>query len=589
MKNIKYIKTCYFVPLCTILYCISTIVVAGDFDFSAELNDPVTDAFLNNTEFQTQRDIDPADVVQLLVGTFNAPCLLENNLYIHTYPLNKKSIIDVPAFFPYRDYSRKSTFGMSPFLNQTWNMVFADDCEGIQSYLAVCNPILLQRLSQCAACAQTLFPQYAINPMVIFPLFRNGAVQDRQVGMMLHGDKQFKQCHLHVHVPVLYQERNYWLTQAERDALEVAFSEVVVPSADQDQDFHAAHGAHATHGAHVDAVPQSCSDNQHYVGMHKNKDNPVDMSLVQNHLVGDRFGIGDTRIHLDFDLINRHYYKLALGLVATVPTAFAFKKGLFGASYENTCIPKNFSISHLIDLAQNGNAAAATAMGQAFGFGALDQLSHNLLDTSLGYGKHLGLGISYNTSARLSYLIKRPWAHHIKLRSRMILQYYLPATEIRSFVEHKNPADYSSANFDLDRVADDPVYAQERLDFINQKLIQELYPFKLRTTVFPGFIFQSTSGYYFEYNRWKVQLISDFWAKMQESFGTICITPGTPPLEVWAAKRPGACQSRIGGLVAYSIPGVSNTWTFSFYGDKTYWSKGIGKDLNIVFNVECNF
>ena len=387
--------------------------------------------------------------------------------------------------------------------------------------------------------------------------------------------------HLHVHVPVLYQERNYYMTQQERDCIEDAFNEVIVPPAEQAKRQRIRSMAHC--------ATQSCADNQHNVGIHKNKDNPVDMAFVQNHLIGDRFGIGDTRIHLDWDLIKRHYYSLALGLVATVPTAFAFKKGLVGASFENACIPKNFSISNLIDLAQSGNAAAATAMGQAFALGALDQLSHNLLDTSLGYGKHLGLGVSYNTMARLSYLVKRPWAHHIKLRSRMILQYYLPATEIRSFVEHKNPEDYSSANFDLDRVADDPVYAQERLDFINQKFIQELYPFKLRTTVFPGFIFQSTSGYYFDYNRWKVQLVSDFWAKTQESFGSICITPGTPPLEVWAAKRPGACQSRIGGLVAYSIPGVSNTWTISLYGDKTYWSTGIGKDFNIVFNVECNF
>ena len=83
--------------------------------------------------------------------------------------------------------------------------------------------------------------------------------------------------------------------------------------------------------------------------------------------------------------------------------------------------------------------------------------------------------------------------------------------------------------------------------------------------------------------------MSDFWAKTKESFGTICIPPGTPPLEVECAKRPAAYQSRIGGLVAYSIPGVSSSWTISFYGDKTYWASGIGKDLNIVFNVECNF
>ena len=579
MKNVKNFNVLYGIPLSMLLICCSSAKADERFDFSAELNDPVTDAFLNNTEFQTTRAIDPADVVQLLVGTFNAPCLLENNFYIYTYPLNKKSIIDVPAFFPYRDYSRKSTFGMSLFLNQTWRMFFTQDCDGIQSYLAICSPNLLQRISQCVECAKAVYPNFNINPMVIFPLFRNIAVQDRQLGMMLHGDKQFKQLHLHVHVPVLYQQRNYYMTQDERDCIENAFNEVLAPVSEQDES-HVHAGQCATAG---------CSDDQHYVGTHKDADNPIDMEFVQNHLIGDKFGIGDTRIHLDWDLIKRHYYSLALGLVATVPTAFAFKKGLLGASFEDTCAPKDFSISNLVELAQNGNAYAATAIGQAFALGALDQVSQNLLDTGLGYGKHLGLGVSYNTMGRLSYIIKRPWAHHIKMRSRMILQYYFPAHEIRSFVENKNPADYSEDNFDLDRVATDPAYAQNRLDFINEKLIQEFYPFKLRTLVCPNIIFQSTSGYYFEANRWKLQLVTDFWAKMQESFGTICIPPGTPPLEIWAAKRPSAYQSRIGGLVAYSMPGVSSSWTISFYGDKTYWSKGIGKDFNVVFNVECNF
>ena len=172
MKNIKNIRLFYLIHVWAVLSCIlvKTTYSAG-FDFSEELNDPITDAFISNTEFQTKKDADPGDILNLLVFTFHAPCLLENNLYIHTYPLNKKSIIDVPAFFPYRDYSRKSTFGMSFFLNQTWRMFFSENCDGIQSYLAVCNPNLLQRLSQCADCAKDLYPQYAINPLVIFPLY----------------------------------------------------------------------------------------------------------------------------------------------------------------------------------------------------------------------------------------------------------------------------------------------------------------------------------------------------------------------------------------------------------------------------------
>ncbi len=573
-------KIVWFVISNILLFCcLATRASSDNFDFSAELNDPVTDAFLTDTEFQTKRTIDPSTVVAILVDLIKVPCLLENNLYRYTYPLNKKSIIDVPAFFPRRDYSRKKTFAMGFFFNQTSRMFFTQNCDGIQSYIALCTPTVLQRLGDCAKCVQAAYPQFNINPLVVLPLFRNIAVQERQVGMMLHGDKQFKHVNLHVHLPILYQERNYYMTQDERACIENAFNEVLQTPCEQEN----------RQQANPSCLQQPCADDQHHVGLRGDGDNPVDLEFVRNHLVGDAFGIGDTRIHLDWDLIKRHYYNLALGFVTTIPTAFAFKKGLFGSSFENACIPKDFSISTIMDLALSGNAQAATALGQAFGLGALNQLSHNLLDSSLGYGNHLGLGLSYKAMARLTYLIKRPWAHHIKMRSRMIIQYYLPSREIRSFVENKNPNDYLLSNFDLDRINEDPVYAQQKLDFINQKLIEELYPFKFRTTVFPGIIFQSTTNYYFEYKGLKMQLVNDFWARTKESFGTICIPPGTPPLVVKCAKRPAAYQFRIGGFISYSMPKVSSTWTISLYGDKTYWSQGIGKDFNIVFNVECNY
>jgi hypothetical protein len=572
MKRIKIVELCFcFSLLLLVAAAARSEDDSGVFDFVSDLNDPATDDFLSNTNFG-KKSVDPGDVVQLLVGTFNAPCLLENNLYNHTYPLNKKSIIDVPAFFPARDSKRISNFGMGFFFDQTWRMYFSQQCDAIQSYLAICSPQLLDRLSECVECAKPLFPNFNINPVDFFPLLRNITVQDRQTGLMLHGDKVFGTMRLHVHIPVFYQQRNYYMTQDERNCL-VNFFQTDLDS----------------HHAAPSQCDQSCATDQHGVGIHANKNDAVDMALVQNFLVGDRVGVGDTRIHLDWELIRRYYYKFSLGFVATIPTAFAFKKGLLGSSFEDAGTPKDFSIANLIDAAQNGNVEKATTLGLAFASGAFRQLSHNLLDTDLGYGNHIGLGLSYNTKGRLSFLIKRPWAHHVKMSSRMIVQYYMPGREVRSFVENKNPDDYTEDNFNLDRIATDPVYAQERYDFLNEKFIQELYPFQLRTMVYPGIIFQSTSGYYFEYRGWKAQLGGDFWARTNESFGKICMPPGTPSLEISCAKRPAAIQSRIHGLLAYSIPGVISSWTISLYGDKTYWSKGIGKDFNVVFNVECNF
>jgi hypothetical protein len=171
----------------------------------------------------------------------------------------------------------------------------------------------------------------------------------------------------------------------------------------------------------------------------------------------------------------------------------------------------------------------------------------------------------------------------------MILQYYFPATEYRAFVEDKNPDDYGPIYFDIEKVIDDPAYAKRALDILNTKLIQEFYPFRLRTNVHPGFIFQWTSGIYFDKNHWKVQLINDFWAKSHETFGDICIPKGTPPLKIDCGMRPEAFQSRIGGSVSYTIARPLKRWTFSLYGDTASWSEGIGKDFTIALNIECNF
>lgn len=157
------------------------------------------------------------------------------------------------------------------------------------------------------------------------------------------------------------------------------------------------------------------------------------------------------------------------------------------------------------------------------------------------------------------------------------------------FVEKKNPADYEPSNFDIDRINEDPAYALDRLNFITQKFIQELFPFKVRALVKPGIFFQWTGGWYYERGPWRLQLTTDFWARTQERFGSLCIPPKTPRLDITDGIKPAAYQSRIGGSVAYSVTYPTKTWTFSLYGDKTYWSEGIGKDLNIVLNFECNY
>lgn len=556
--SVRLVSKIFFVIIIVMVVCIVRAEgFSSEFDWAGALSDPDTDSFLSSKDFETTRNVKPSEIVCILLD-LNVLCVLKSNFYIHTYPLNKKSIIDIPAFFPYKEYPRDHTIGITPFYYETDRMYFTEQCDGLASYIAICDPVLLQRLYECVDIIKQAYSSFDLDPRKIFPLFRNFTVQDRQVGVMFHADKEYKRCHFHAHVPLIYLERNYYATDQEREQIERAFAQALPASGD------------------------SCE---------KQKNSQADAEEFQyNHLVSDKLGIGDLRLHLDFMLAKGFDYSYGLGLVGTIPTAFAFEKGLLGGCFNSCYNPQSFSIENLWNSAQENDFQNVVSMGQQFFLGALDELSLNLLDAKLGYGNHMGIGASFFSKGKLSFLIKRPWAKRIKMRSRMILQYYTPATELRSFVEAKNDDDYHKANFDQEKIDEgDDAYAQEVLDFINTKFIQEFYPFRFNTMVFPGFLFQSTSNYYFEYKRWKLGITTDFWARQQEDFGDICIPKGTPPLEIECAKRPGAYQSRIGGSITYTVPRPRALWSFSLYGDTAYWSEGIGKDFTLSFNIECNF
>lgn len=550
----------------------------ADFNFTDDLNDPATEAFLGNTEFKlgAQKAVNPGEIVSLLVQFLNLPCLLGQNLYRITFPPNKKSVIDVPAFFAYRDYvlkRRRSLFGISFFVDQTWRMYFNEECDGISAVLNICDKSILQALSSCVSCVQEIDPSFAIDPTVVFPLFRNLTTQDRQVGCMFHGDVHHDRLHLHVHVPILYGERNFYLTQQERTAIETTFNRILPPAAEEEATATCSGGT-CSSGSGNGCKKTGLAD---------------DTEFQTNHMVSDKVGLGDTRLHIDYDLDHNYYYSYGLGFVATLPTAFAFKKGLIGASLENRCMPGDFSLASVMDYAINGNAAAATKLAQEFFLGALDQLAYNLLDTQLGYDHHLGLGVSLTTKGRLSAFFKRPWANVIKLHGRFIAQYYFPAPETRFFVEQKNPANYTAARFDLEKINDDPAYAAATLSFINDQLIQQFYPFRVQTLVSPGFIFQWTSRLSYAPGRWKCELVNDFWARTQERLKDLRAPTGTPPLAIEEGIRPAAYQSRIGASIAYTVERPRDAYTWSLYADSAYWSSGIGKDANIVLNFEYNF
>jgi len=509
-----------------------------------DIFDPDID--IENITFDMKK-VNPADILPLLIDILDILPILQEDLYCKTYPLNTRSLLDMPFVRPFRWHSMyDKKFGFQLFYNQTSRMYFTKDCDNISSYLAICNPNLLRKLSDKLDedIIRDYFPDFDLDPICVFPLFRNMTIQDRRLGFMFSGSRRWRDLTFRAYAPVYYLERNYYLTNKERKAIEDVF------------------------GAQSDTTFQD------------------------QHMISDKVGVGDTRLICAYHIVRRENLALNLGFQATIPTAFAFKKGLKGSSFSQWKKIRHckFSIQDLWDLAQE-DVKAATEYGTDFFLGMLDTLSANLLDAPLGNNQHLGIGLFFQNKSRLSYFFKRPWADQIHYKGNISLEYLLPRTERRLFMIRTDKEILDKQFFDPIRSENDPEYAREWLELIEETFTNKFYPVALDTRIQPGLIFQWTSSMFYERGPWRYQLGTDWYIQTPTVLESLDVPPdiGAPCIDLKKAEPPYIYQSKICGGLYYSYEQPCRTWNFSLYGDYSYWTSGIGKDFTVSFNVEVDF
>ena len=126
-------------------------------------------------------------------------------------------------------------------------------------------------------------------------------MQERRLGLMIGGKTTWNRWHFNIMAPWYYLERNHFVDQEVQDDLEEV----------------------------------SCRILFHLQQPLKNwlKQNARKPDFQDQHLICDKFGIGDTRIYLDYPIIKKKYLSTRLGILTTIPTAFAMEKGLKGTSF----------------------------------------------------------------------------------------------------------------------------------------------------------------------------------------------------------------------------------------------------------------
>jgi len=493
--------------------------------------------------------LDDSNIIDFLVSAGVIP-ILEEDFYLRTNNLNTRSLLDLPTFEPLCccETGNKWAVGFNTFFNQTTRMFYSSDSDKLSSYLALCEETVLEKIENAL---KPFIPDlrdkdFDVDFREVFRIFSNMAMQQRRLGFMIHGERLIKNWHIRFLFPLYYQELNYFLTPCEEKEIAREFG---ATTQEQQDDFD------------------------------------------DTHFISDKFGFGDTRIEIDKKWLKGDGYVVRGGLMSTLPTAFALKNGLRGRHFKKTsCQPPATIIKDLICLAFDPNLTEAEKLAVAleelsvFGLGALDRLSAALIEKPLGNEGHFGLGLLLRTKHKACYWSQAEWADNATWCNRVSAEYLFPAQNKRFFIPKNNKDEFDRRDFtNADQATDN-------LNFLEQTLVNRLYPVALPVTVRPGMIFRWDSRLCYQGKLWGGTFGTDYWLQPAEHLHTIHGCPEiVSQLNKCKAEAALAQQFKLYGSMRWKVPKPKRTWFLSLNLDYTVFSTGIGQDFTLSFNAETHF
>ena len=172
-----------------------------------------------------------------------------------------------------------------------------------------------------------------IRPPIILPLFRNFTVEQRRIGLCFMPKKELTSYFYIALSLIYYIERNMYASEIEQEALTLVFGRL---------------------------------------------DEATQNMLAKKHLISDKFGLGDTRLSIDFKS-KTLIWGFNLGFFTTIPTAFAFKRDIEGSTFDKMAWPPQLDILNFyakqLRVAEKRKRPLWLNLG--FGIKALDNLSAN--------------------------------------------------------------------------------------------------------------------------------------------------------------------------------------------------------------------
>lgn len=502
------------------------------FDMAGFDEEDISDNFLD-TEVPL-RAIDPVAIMMIL-DAIGAPALLQEPLYLHTNILNKRDVLDFPLFEPIGCGALCGWhFDTSFFYNQMNRAYFTKDSSDLDSYLALSKPSLIDAIENLLI---PIRDQFDLDVRKLFDLFGFMTTQERRVGFMLQTMYQGTSGMMRFMLPLYYRERNFFLDKARQAQVEAEFE----PGDPEEQD-----------------------------------------KFRREHFVSDEIGFGDMRFEGYYHLVDKPSVSFSLGMMATVPTAVSFKRGLYGSYYPKPSGAPLLNLDEFITLLTDGtleSQKAAFELVSNYALGAVDRLAANLLDTNLGNQKHFGIGFCGFYTSLLSSWLNYSWTQPITFKSKGSIEFLIPAHERRLFIKKVDAQGFASRDF----TSDNPIIAQDNLFFLQQALTNQLYLYGFNARIQPGVIFRLTNKICYQRNNWDAYLGSDWWIQTREHIQHVCgKSAAIAQLDLPKAKLSTAIQYKLLGGFDYTLRRDTHDITLGLAVDGTIYSKAIGKDFTAL-------
>ena len=468
--------------------------------------------------------------------------LLTRGVYRRTAPIIERPTLDLPSHTPFPLPSHTCTFQIRQFYNHTENVIYADDSTQLDSILRVNDPQLLQTLDNiddalidirenlrergqlAPVLANALGQIERIDIPRVLPIFSDLQLQRRQTGGIFEYNATGENWAFSCQLPLQYAEFNSFAS--EEVAQRIRNTRIV-------QLFSAGEGE-------------------------------TDLAaFFQDHLVSDKFGIGDFRLTL---LRKAHHSPTAIcwgGLEITLPTGGAISEGLAGSEFPTFPLQPTDEVRR--SLAEFGiTSEFADAFTQDVGLTILDRLTRIFADRPLGQ-EHFGI-------APIAY-----W--HVNAQScdifgKVRIEYLTPRNLTRFFIRNITLDEIDRRNFTNEK------QAEENATFILNAVLDTILPPAQKVTVKPGLSPHAMIGISQDHGTWNWNGGFDFWLKQGERISV----PHSDPervLNIRAAEQPTAWQCKLFFNANTYVYSKRYVWKLGLTFDGTYAARNIGKDSTI--------